>query len=124
MYTKKTPTQTLCGLHLFKELLNGKWKLMLMYYVYKDHRRPNQLHKIIPGSDRRVLDKQLTELVVHGFMTKQVFNTKIPKVEYALTDLGRSLIPLILHIEEWGESHRPDLESVLKSDPKFIDSLH
>ncbi|SFE08521.1 transcriptional regulator, HxlR family [Chitinophaga sp. CF118] len=121
MYKKKTPTQIFCGLHLFKELLNGKWKLMLIYYVYKEYRRPSQLQKIIPNSDRRVLDKQLNELVLHGFMRKQVFNTKVPKVEYELTDLGKSLIPVILNLEKWGEEHRPDLEIVLKADPKFID---
>jgi DNA-binding HxlR family transcriptional regulator len=121
MYKKKTPTQIFCGLHLFKELLNGKWKLMLIYYVYKEYRRPGQLQKIIPNSDRRVLDKQLNELVLHGFMRKQVFNTKVPKVEYKLTDLGKSLIPVILNLEKWGEEHRPDLEIVLKADPKFID---
>jgi DNA-binding HxlR family transcriptional regulator len=121
MYKKKTPTQIFCGLHLFKELLNGKWKLMLIYYVYKEYRRPGQLQKIIPNSDRRVLDKQLNELVLHGFMRKQVFNTKVPKVEYELTDLGKSLIPVILNLEKWGEEHRPDLEIVLKADPKFID---
>lgn len=123
MYRKKTPTQTLCGLHLFKELLSGKWKLMLIYYVSQDYKRPSQLQKVIPGSDRRVLDKQLTELVLHGFLTKQVFHTKIPKVEYALTDLGNSLLPLILSIEGWGETHREDLENVLKADPKFIDII-
>jgi DNA-binding HxlR family transcriptional regulator len=121
MYKKKTPTQIFCGLHLFKELLNGKWKLMLIYYVYKEYRRPGQLQKIIPNSDRRVLDKQLNELVLHGFMRKQVFNTKVPKVEYELTELGKSLIPVILNLEKWGEEHRPDLEIVLKADPKFID---
>lgn len=123
MYKKKTPTQTLCGLHLFKELLNGKWKLMLLFYVDKEYRRPSQLLKMIPGSDRRVLDKQLNELVMHGFMTKEVFNTKVPKVEYALTELGKSLIPLIMTIEGWGETHRLELENVLKEDPKFIDII-
>lgn len=123
MYKKKTATQTYCGLHLFKELLNGKWKLMLIFYVYKGYKRPVQLQQVIPNGDRRVLDKQLNELVLHGFLTKQVFNTKVPKVEYAVTALGESLMPVILTIEDWGEAHRPVLEDVLKTDPKFGDTL-
>ncbi|WPQ61673.1 helix-turn-helix domain-containing protein [Chitinophaga sancti] len=123
MYKKKTTTQTYCGLHLFKELLNGKWKLMLLFYVYKGYKRPVQLQKVIPAGDRRVLDKQLHELVLHGFMKKHVFDTKVPKVEYELTELGESLIPVIFTIEGWGEDHRTDLENVLKADPKFRDTL-
>lgn len=123
MYKKKTPVQTNCGLHFFKELLNGKWKLMLLYYISQGHQRPSQLQKMIPNGDRRVLDKQLGELVTHGFLQKQAFDTKIPKVEYALTELGKDLLPLIITIEQWGEAHREDLEKVLKTDPKFMDVL-
>ncbi|RFM34031.1 winged helix-turn-helix transcriptional regulator [Chitinophaga silvisoli] len=123
MYKKKVPVQINCGLHFFKELLNGKWKLMLVYYISQGFRRPGQLQEKIPNGDRRVLDKQLGELVNHGFLNKKVFNTKVPKVEYELTDLGRDLLPLIITIEQWGEAHRQDLEKVLKTDPKFMDVL-
>lgn len=123
MYKKKVPVQFNCGLHFFKELLNGKWKLMLVYYISQGFKRPGQLQEKIPNGDRRVLDKQLGDLVNHGFLHKTVFNTKVPKVEYELTDLGRDLLPLIITIEQWGEAHRKDLEKVLKTDPKFMDVL-
>jgi DNA-binding HxlR family transcriptional regulator len=120
MYKKKIPSQVECGLHFFKELLNGKWKLMLVYYVSQGHQRPGQLQERIPNGDRRVLDKQLQELVAHGFLEKKVYNTKIPKVEYSLTALGNDLLPLIITIEQWGEDHRGVLEEVLKNDPKYL----
>lgn len=118
MYDKKIPIRTDCGLHLFKELLNGKWKLMLIYYIHDGCRRPGALHRKI-GADRRVLNNQLHELLRHRFVEKVVFETKIPKVEYALTELGKSLLPLIIGLEAWGEQHRLDLENALKlSDTK------
>ncbi len=113
MYQKKIPIRKECGLHIFKELLNGKWKLMLIYYISEDIKRPGALQKTI-AADRRVMTKQLNELVLHGFVEKISFDTKIPKVEYRLTPLGNSLLPLIISIEQWGENNRAVLEGVLR----------
>jgi DNA-binding HxlR family transcriptional regulator len=57
--------------------------------------------------------KQLDELVQGGFITKCSYETKIPKVEYKLTDLGNSLLPLIISLESWGEKNRAVLEAAL-----------
>jgi DNA-binding HxlR family transcriptional regulator len=51
--------------------------------------------------------------VQHGFVDKISFDTKIPKVEYRLTDLGISLSPLIISLERWGENNRAVLEGAL-----------
>jgi DNA-binding HxlR family transcriptional regulator len=51
--------------------------------------------------------------VKHGFVDKISFDTKIPKVEYRLTDLGISLSPLIISLERWGENNRAVLEGAL-----------
>jgi DNA-binding HxlR family transcriptional regulator len=112
MYIKKIPIRTDCGLHVFKELLNGKWKLMLIYYISEEVKRPGALQKTI-AVDRRVMTKQLNELVQHGFVDKISFDTKIPKVEYRLTDLGISLLPLIISLERWGKNNRAVLEAAL-----------
>jgi DNA-binding HxlR family transcriptional regulator len=112
MYKKKIPIRKECGLHVFKELLNGKWKLMLIYYISVGLKRPGALQKKI-AVDRRVMNKQLDELVQHGFVEKVSFDTKVPKVEYQLTALGDSLLPLIISLEEWGENNRAVLETAL-----------
>lgn len=110
MYQKKIPIRTDCGLHIFKELLNGKWKLMLIYYISEQVKRPGALQRKI-RVDRRVMNKQLDELVEYGFVDKISFDTKIPKVEYQLTPLGFSLLPIIISLEQWGESNRAVLEA-------------
>lgn len=101
-----------CGLYVFKELLNGKWKLMLIYYISDGVKRPGALQKKI-AADRRVMTKQLDELVKDGFVDKVSFDTKIPKVEYLLTALGVSLLPLIISLEKWGGNNRTVLEAAL-----------
>ncbi|WP_307459453.1 helix-turn-helix domain-containing protein [Chryseobacterium sp. SORGH_AS_0447] len=53
------------------------------------------------------------ELLQDGFITKCSYETKIPKVEYQLTPLGKSLLPLIMSLEEWGENNRTVLEAAL-----------
>jgi len=112
MYKKKIPIRTDCGLHVFKELLNGKWKLMLIYYISDGIKRPGALQKKL-AADRRVMTKQLDELAKDGFVDKISFDTKIPKVEYQLTALGSSLLPLIISLESWGEKNRAVLETAL-----------
>lgn len=112
MYKRKIPVRTECGLNLFKELLSGKFKLMLIYYISEGLIRPGVLQKKI-AADRRVMTKQLDELVQDGFITKCSYETKIPKVEYQLTALGKSLLPLIMSLEMWGEKNRVVLEEAL-----------
>jgi len=114
MYEKKIPVRTECGLHLFKETLNGKWKLMLIYYISEGHKRPGELQRRIPQADRRVLTSQLNELILHGFITKVAYDSKIPKVEYEITPLGKTLLPIILQLEAWGEENRIVLEQAIK----------
>jgi DNA-binding HxlR family transcriptional regulator len=65
---------------------------------------------MLPSATRRVLNVQLTELEHHGLISKTVFPELPPKVEYSLTDLGRSLLPVM---EQWGNAHLMKLEQVL-----------
>lgn len=113
MYQKKNPVRHDCGLHLFKELLSGKWKLMLLYYVADGSKRPGELERKIGTADRRVLATQLGELVLHGFLEKVVFQGKVARTEYEITDLGRSLLPIIMTLESWGEQNRGPLEKAM-----------
>lgn len=119
MFEKKIPLQLDCGLHLFKELLNGKWKLMLIYYISQDFKRPSELQRKIINAVRRVMNQQLKELELHGFIRKKTYDSKIPKVEYEITPLGQSLLPLITELEKWGEDNRIELESAIQKDLKF-----
>jgi DNA-binding HxlR family transcriptional regulator len=68
---------------------------------------------MLPSATRRVLNVQLNEMEQHGLISKTIFPELPPRVEYYLTDLGRSLLPVIEVMEQWGNAHRTELEQVL-----------
>lgn len=69
--------------------------------------------KFHTNAARRVLDVQLGQLIEHGLINKVVFDQLPLKVEYELTGLGESLIPVIAVTAQWGEDHRNELEKIL-----------
>jgi DNA-binding HxlR family transcriptional regulator len=113
MYQKKIANTLTCGSVLTKEVLHGKWKSTLLACIDQGIQRPSALQRSIPSATRRVLNVQLTELEQHGLVGKTIFPELPPKVEYYLTDLGRSLLPVIESMEQWGNAHRTELEQVL-----------
>jgi len=112
-YERKTPLSLECGLHLFREILNGKWKFSLIYYISTGFRRPGELQRKIPLASRRVLDVQLKELTEHKLIVKTIHPVSPPNVEYHLTELGKALLPVIRTMGSWAEEHREELESVI-----------
>ncbi len=114
MYRKKLPVELECGLHLFMEVMSGKWKISLIWCIHAGIKRPGELQRRIPKASRRLLDTQLAQLVNQGILTKRVFDQRPPKVEYALTSLGETLIPVIEVTAQWGETHREVLEPLIQ----------
>lgn len=113
MYEKKIPIAEDCGLDLIKEVLYGKWKIHLLYYISQGHIRPNQLQKQIPEASRRVLNMQLNQLEDHELIAKKIYQQLPPKVEYSLTDFGQSLLPVIITMGNWGDDNKQRLQRVI-----------
>ncbi|WP_111631282.1 winged helix-turn-helix transcriptional regulator [Larkinella arboricola] len=111
MYERKTPLDLNCGLDLVGEVLYGKWKIRLLWFIHSGHKRPSELHRKIPAASRRVLHMQLKELEDHDLVTKVVYPVVPPKVEYSLTDFGKSLIPIISALGQWGDEHEERLRT-------------
>ena len=113
MYKKKIPVSMECGLHLFMEVMNGKWKISLIWCIHLGYKRPNELQKKMPKASRRVLDTQLKQLTDHGILSKFKYEGLPLKVEYELTPLGKTLIPVIASTAKWGEDNRLQLEELI-----------
>ena len=113
MYVKKLVPSLNCGLDLVGEVLYGKWKIRILWFVYQGHLRPSQLQRKIPDVTRRVLNVQLKELEDHEMITKTIYPVMPPKVEYQLTKFGQTLIPLIQSIGLWGDEHQDRLRRVI-----------
>jgi DNA-binding HxlR family transcriptional regulator len=112
-YEKKIPVSLNCGLDLIAEVLYGKWKIRLLYFIYQGHIRPSELQRKIPDASRRILNMQLNALEQHELVTKKIYAQLPPKVEYSLTDFGKSLIPVISTLGEWGDEHQDKLREVI-----------
>jgi len=112
-YKKKISPSLNCGLDLLGEVLYGKWKIRLLYFINQGHKRPGELQRKIPDASRRVLNMQLNELEMHELVSKKIFAQLPPKVEYSLTDLGESLIPVIDMLGIWGDKNDERLRKVI-----------
>ena len=98
---------------LIGEVLFGKWKIRLLWFINEGHKRPSELQRKIPDATRRVLNIQLKELEEHEIITKKIYPVVPPKVEYSLTDFGQSLIPVIAAMGNWGDKNEGHLRSVI-----------
>ncbi|MDJ1482485.1 helix-turn-helix domain-containing protein [Cytophagaceae bacterium YF14B1] len=113
MYERKTLPNLNCGLDLIGEVLYGKWKIRLLWFIHQGHKRPSQLQRRIPDAARRVLNIQLKELEDHELITRKIYPVVPPKVEYDLTELGKTLIPVISALGNWGDTNEEHLRSVI-----------
>ncbi|MCM5527567.1 helix-turn-helix domain-containing protein [Parasegetibacter sp. NRK P23] len=113
MYERKTSPSLNCGLDLIGEVLYGKWKVRLLWFIDQGHKRPSELQRKIPDATRRVLNVQLKELEDHELVTRKIYPVVPPKVEYSLTEFGKTLIPVISALGQWGDAHQDRLRDVI-----------
>lgn len=91
------PVETTLG------VIGGKWKPLIIYYLTQGTCRYNALKRRLPQVTPQMLTLQLRELERDGIVQRKVYAEVPPKVEYSLTELGRSLEPLLLAMLDWGE---------------------
>ena len=92
-----------CGTSLTMDLIGGKWKAVILYYLKDGKLRYKELRKKIPFVTERTLSIQLRQLEEDDIIRREVYNLKPPlKVEYSLTEFGTTLLPIILAIASWG----------------------
>ncbi|MES3018789.1 MAG: winged helix-turn-helix transcriptional regulator [Bacteroidota bacterium] len=113
MYERKIIPNLNCGLDLMGEVLYGKWKIRLLWFINEGHKRPSELQRKIPDASRRVLNIQLKELEEHELVSKLIYPVVPPKVEYSLTEFGESLIPVISALGQWGDRNEERLKTLI-----------
>lgn len=105
MYERKIPVDLDCPLRLTMSLLGSKWKSCFLDELRYRSLRPSELHKLLPEATPRVLDLQLKELVEDGLVSKTIFPELPPRSEYSITELGKTLIPIIDAMIDWGNKN-------------------
>jgi len=100
-----------CPVELVIDLISGKWKLLILRELMFGTRRFSQLQRAIPGITQKMLTKQLRELERSGLVSRKVYPEVPPKVEYSLTELGKSLKDIFDAMHRWGERYMKEITS-------------
>lgn len=98
-------TTTGCPVTATLSLIGGKWKPVILYYLASGTRRFGEIAARIPTISRKVLTEQLKELERDGFILRVQYKEIPPRVEYSVTDLGKSLTPIFDEMAAWAQAH-------------------
>lgn len=102
-----------CPVEATLELIGGKYKALILWHLSENTLRFSELKKRISGATAKMLTQQLRELETYDLVHREVFPVIPPKVEYSLTERGKSLMPVLIAMRDWGVNylHSQDLKS-------------
>ena len=98
-----------CPVATTVQLIGSKWKLLIMRNLLQRSWRFNELRKDLEGISQKVLTDSLRSMEEDGIITRTVYPEVPPRVEYALSDLGESMRPIMNAMEEWGTNYKNQL---------------
>jgi len=91
-----------CPMELTLGLIGGKWKALILWHLGENTLRFSELKRTLPKITQKMLTQQLRELEASGLVTRFIYTQIPPKVEYSLTTAGRSLLPILETLCQWG----------------------
>ncbi|GAA2095002.1 helix-turn-helix domain-containing protein [Streptomyces albiaxialis] len=95
-----------CGIDAAIDVVGGKWKVLILWALHAEGTcRFGQLKREIPGVTEKVLTSHLRELEADGIVRREVYEERVPRVEYSLTPLGASLNEALEPLGAWGRAH-------------------
>ncbi|MBI4784162.1 MAG: helix-turn-helix transcriptional regulator [Oscillatoriophycideae cyanobacterium NC_groundwater_1537_Pr4_S-0.65um_50_18] len=94
-----------CSVEATLDVIGGRWKGVILFHLASGTKRFNQLQRLVQGCTQRMLTLQLRELEQDGVVLRTVYAQVPPKVEYSLTEFGRSLEPILLLMRDWGDRY-------------------
>ncbi|WP_028390338.1 winged helix-turn-helix transcriptional regulator [Bacillus cihuensis] len=110
-----------CEKELTLSIISGKWKMLIMWHLGKEGtKRFGELKSMMPGITQRMLVSQLRDLENDLIVYREVFPVVPPKVEYSLTERGKSLLPILDSMYEWGKDYK---ETILANQPEKTNSI-
>jgi DNA-binding HxlR family transcriptional regulator len=105
-----------CSVSVTMEMIGGKWKAVVLWYLRKKTRRFAELRRDIPDITEKMLTKQLRELERDGIVKRKVYPVVPPRVEYSFTAYGKTMLPLIESIGAWGRQHTARFGKLIEVD--------
>ncbi|KOS26427.1 MarR family transcriptional regulator [Bacillus anthracis] len=95
-----------CPIATTFEVIGGKWKVVILCLLMDGKKRTNEFKRLMPGITQKMLTQQLRELEDDGVIHRTVYHQVPPKVEYSLSDYGKSLMKIMDELFEWGKGHQ------------------
>lgn len=100
--------KSICPMQTAMNQLSGKWKILLLWYIHLGLTRFGLIRQRLPTITTKMLSQQLREMEQDGLITRTIFPEMPPRVEYAITEKTKSLIPIFEQLNAWGKTEKPD----------------
>lgn len=94
-----------CPVMQVQDIIAGKWKISILWHLSRRTKRFNELQRELPNISKGILTRQLRELEEDQMVHREVYKEVPPKVEYSLTPLGQSFIPILDNMGDWSKKH-------------------
>lgn len=114
MQTKADCPKFECPIMAAMSMISDKWKVLIIYKLCGGTMRFNELMRSLEGVSQRVLTHQLRQLEADGLVARKIYPEVPPKVEYSLTHLGNTLVPVLEQLASWASDHSDELLSARK----------
>ena len=103
---------TFCPVNTTLSVIGGKWKVLILYHLVEQTQRFNELRRLLPEITQRMLTLQLRELAEDGLIPRAAYPVVPPKVAYSLTEVGRTLLPVIGSMHQWGVEYSQECQRI------------
>jgi len=100
--------EEICPVTKAQDIIAGKWKIIILWHLSTKTRRFNELQRLLPNISKGILTRQLRELEEDQMVHREVYKEVPPKVEYSLTPLGESFLPILYSMGDWSKKYLKD----------------
>lgn len=90
-----------CPVEVSMDILSGKWKCLMLWHLHEGTKRYTELERIVPGVSQKMLTQQLKEMERDGLVVRTAYPEIPPRVEYSLTELGKTAFPILKMMHSW-----------------------
>lgn len=105
-----------CPVEACLEIIGGKWKGVILFHLLGGTKRFNELRRLLPNVTQRMLTRQLRELEADHIIERTIYPEVPPKVEYSLSEFGRTLSPILETLEKWGLEYIDQVTALREGD--------
>lgn len=112
MYERKIKEDLDCGIIVAMKVFGAKWKPCIIDAIGRGIKRPSELHREITSTSLRVIEIQLAELMTYGVVSKTIYPGFPLCVEYSLTPMGESILPILAQLNEWGLKNKDVVQRI------------